>query len=459
MKRLLATLLCAAMLFSLCSCKAGGSNAGTANFKAQYIRTNGGSKNTMFPSAFIIRSAEELTDYYEKNKTVFDLGHREQVYADSTIGFLDASSKYDESYFADHILLLVLLEENSGSIRHNVAKAERTEDGKLHLNIQKRIPEVVTTDMAQWHIFIELGKEYNVASNADVIINEQVNQAATDPTQSPTDDTPGGPEEYLCKVTSIDGVTRYPAQENSQILRDVLEGLSYSQLELCDCEAEYTLDNGYGVHYSVNLTEGFARCELGQAKLTEADLLRLRPILHWAKLDSPLPTIGHPTVPDDSTKVRFDAQYIRTNGYREGAVFPRVVIIRSVEELKTYYEQNKYTFDLERRDKVYSDSSIGFLDACDRYDEAYFSQQILVMVLLQEGSGSVRHQVTSVGITEDGKLNITIDSQCPEISTDDMAQWHILVEPEAGVDVESAEDVLINGKAVSQKQPDNVLDK
>ena len=97
--------------------------------------------------------------------------------------------------------------------------------------------------------------------------------------------------------------------------------------------------------------------------------------------------------------VDYGVQYIRTNGYMEGAEFPNVVIIRSLDELNSYYEANKDTFDLERKDKVYSDTTIGFLDACDKYDTAYFEKGYLVFVLLEEGSGSVRHEVTGSTIS------------------------------------------------------------
>ena len=39
---------------------------------------------------------------------------------------------------------------------------------------------------------------------------------------------------------------------------------------------------------------------------------------------------------------------------------------------------------------------IGFLDACDKYDNAYFERQNLVLIVLQEGSGSIRHEITDV---------------------------------------------------------------
>lgn len=120
-------------------------------------------------------------------------------------------------------------------------------------------------------------------------------------------------------------------------------------------------------------------------------------------------------------------QYIRTDGYADGAKFPRVAVIESKKALDSYYHSNKDTFDLERRQMVYSDTTKGFLDACDRYDAHFFESSYLVLVLLEEGSGSVRHKVAGVEKT-DGGIKVKIQRIVPEIGTDDMAQWHIILE-------------------------------
>ena len=154
---------------------------------------------------------------------------------------------------------------------------------------------------------------------------------------------------------------------------------------------------------------------------------------------------GHELV--DRQAHKYDAQYIRTNSYHEGTPYPSVKVIHSVEELNTYYEANKGLYDLERKEKVYSDTTIGFLDACDKYDAAYFEEQILILVLLEEGSGSIRHEVTGVETTEtSGKqeLLIHIERKVPESGTDDMAEWHIFVEPEKDVTVRDEAEILVN---------------
>ena len=159
------------------------------------------------------------------------------------------------------------------------------------------------------------------------------------------------------------------------------------------------------------------------------------------------------------TFIDFQTQYIRTDGYRDGVDYPIVKIIRSVDELNSYYNENKEKYSLERREDPASDSTIGFLDACDKYNAEYFEDQILVMVLLEEGSGSIRHNVDNVKLGSDGKLYISIRRDVPEAGTDDMAEWHILIEPEKDITVANESDVIVYLDGVNPKtQPTTVYE-
>ncbi len=133
--------------------------------------------------------------------------------------------------------------------------------------------------------------------------------------------------------------------------------------------------------------------------------------------------------------VEFNVQFIRTDGYHEGVVYPIVKIIDSVNELNEYYQENKGKYDF--------DNTSGFLNACKKYDDNYFKNQILIIVLLEEGSGSNRHKVNNLTLLDDGTLEIKIERIVPEIGTCDMAQWHILIEPEKGVSVESESEITV----------------
>lgn len=158
--------------------------------------------------------------------------------------------------------------------------------------------------------------------------------------------------------------------------------------------------------------------------------------------------------PSEPETYAFEAQYIRTDGYSEERSYPYHVVINSKEELQAYYEAYKGTYDLERRENIYSDSTIGFLDACDKYDDAYFERQNLVLIVLQEGSGSVRHEITDVrrhrleSGASDG-WDITIKSKAPEVVTDDMAQWHLFLEVQMGDVIQSDSAVWINNQLSS----------
>jgi len=125
--------------------------------------------------------------------------------------------------------------------------------------------------------------------------------------------------------------------------------------------------------------------------------------------------------------------------------------------LNAYYNANKDKYNLERRSDPASDSTIGFLNACDKYTAEYFENQILVMVLLEEGSGSIRHNVDNVKYGSDGKLYVSVRRDVPEAGTDDMAEWHILIEPEKDIAVANESDIVVYLDGVNQKTKPNTV--
>ena len=127
--------------------------------------------------------------------------------------------------------------------------------------------------------------------------------------------------------------------------------------------------------------------------------------------------------------VDFDAQYIRAGSKKELSAYPAVKIIRSANEMSRYLKKETHMSD-------------ALVNACQKYDADYFKEQILIIVLLEEGSGSIRHEVEKVG-SDNGHAVIQIKSIAPEVGTCDMAWWHILIEPEAGVQIADEEDVTV----------------
>jgi hypothetical protein len=130
------------------------------------------------------------------------------------------------------------------------------------------------------------------------------------------------------------------------------------------------------------------------------------------------PLVAHPS---------FTAQYIRTDGYHSEIQYPVITIIKDKSELSSYNEKNKTRYSLDRRPgSITSDSTTGFLDAADTVDEAFFENNFLILVLVQESSGSNRHLVKDI-IQEEQKTRNLIERQVPSIGTADMAQWHIFI--------------------------------
>lgn len=66
---------------------------------------------------------------------------------------------------------------------------------------------------------------------------------------------------------------------DSVTLTDILINLDYDPGKLCDCAVEFTVDTEFATGYGVNLGEGFARCEDGQAELTLEQLETIQGIV------------------------------------------------------------------------------------------------------------------------------------------------------------------------------------
>lgn len=133
-------------------------------------------------------------------------------------------------------------------------------------------------------------------------------------------------------------------------------------------------------------------------------------------------------------------QYVRTNGGNENAEYPYFTVIRSKRELMDYYEQNRKTYGM---DSPY-DESPAFCAAIQSYGSAYFKHRELLIVVMQENSGTIRHKVNFVRENQDeGTWEVSITSFVSMYLTDDMAQWHILVELPEGVHTQSSDDITL----------------
>lgn len=69
----------------------------------------------------------------------------------------------------------------------------------------------------------------------------------------------------------------------SVTLTDILVNLNYDPMRICRCRPEYTVDTEFGKGYGINLTAGYARCDKGQAELTQEQIDTIAEIIGWAE--------------------------------------------------------------------------------------------------------------------------------------------------------------------------------
>lgn len=145
---------------------------------------------------------------------------------------------------------------------------------------------------------------------------------------------------------------------------------------------------------------------------------------------------------NDPDSADFTARFFRADSKAEGgwefigsqAVNAETMIISSVRHipvvsitdaaaLAKFMEAGSefYQFD------VTYDADESFADTATQYGDAFFAEKQLLILCTQESSGSIRHEITGTPITGD-TLSVAIKAVVPEVGTDDMADWFIVLE-------------------------------
>lgn len=119
-------------------------------FRFQRIRTDGYISGAQYPKTAVIKSTRELEEYYISTSGSYNMD-----------SFRKATASYNDEWFMSHVMVIVVIEESSGSVGHEVASVSKA-GSLLEINIMRKVPEAGTCDMAEWHILIELASsDYN----------------------------------------------------------------------------------------------------------------------------------------------------------------------------------------------------------------------------------------------------------------------------------------------------------
>ena len=100
-----------------------------------------------------------------------------------------------------------------------------------------------------------------------------------------------------------------------------------------------------------------------------------------------------------------------------------VVVIEDAAALAKFMQDGGEFFQF---DQTY-DADVSFADASKQYDDAFFKENQLLILCTQESSGSIRHEIAGTPISGN-TLSVVVRSIVPEVGTDDMADWFVVLE-------------------------------
>lgn len=137
------------------------------DFEAAYVKTTQPSTCDDYPAIHLITSVEELADFCASR-------YREYIAFE---GVNEQALNYDEAYFENKSLIILMLEEGSGSVRHNVVNVDMYANNVVNIELERIVPEIGTCDMAYWYIFVDVSC---VLPEESYICYQQVNTPIVD---------------------------------------------------------------------------------------------------------------------------------------------------------------------------------------------------------------------------------------------------------------------------------------
>lgn len=133
-----------------------------SGYNVSLVKTHDYTDALNFPHIAVIKTQEELEAYLSK-KAEF-IGYYNEITPEDLTGktgnlFGDDLNLSTADFFDENFLVIVIMEENSGSISLSFEGVEWADD-TLNIDITRNVPEIGTDDMAQWQLFLTLPAEY-----------------------------------------------------------------------------------------------------------------------------------------------------------------------------------------------------------------------------------------------------------------------------------------------------------
>ena len=290
MEKLLATILTVILIFSMTACQSSGQISCPAADEPEQVNapgSDGPSKPTSKePPALKVLNSTCIG--IEANKGTYtwtyDNGDGTQtgVCADSSHPLewqeflipMPTADSTVELYFdvePQEITIRCWSDAHWGQVDANEEKVS-IQGNKMELKAGGYIYEVIATWTGE-----NLAAEGTVHYGFYVIMDDHSHTLAEQP--QTVDDPVTGYCGNTMTTIILDGKEYTFMGSDSVNLTDILINLKYDPMRVCRCAPEFTVKTEFGEPYAVNLNQGYARCEEGQADLTQDQVSLIQQIL------------------------------------------------------------------------------------------------------------------------------------------------------------------------------------
>ena len=214
----------------------------------------------------------------------------------------------------------------------------------------------------------------------------------------------------------------------------ILDNLEYDPNAVCRCIASITIDTELIPGIEVNLGEGFARCDLGQANLTEEQAETIRNILNrLGEVTEAEPAPAAEQTSIDLTGVQYIATPVRPDSSLNLEGDPRTSLVTSSGALYDYYVKYCELFYMD-----------DYFAATVPYNRAWFLENDLLILRIGAPHPEFHYDVTGFWQHQDTDppaWQITLKrnpSEPTDIAFDNNSMWHILIPLPKGILPEEA---------------------
>ena len=207
------------------------------------------------------------------------------------------------------------------------------------------------------------------------------------------------------------------AGSDSIAITDILANLNYDPNKVCRCMAAFTVDIEFMENIQVHLGEAFARCEKGQADLTEEQAQTIQDIIDGLEIvvaESPVEASV------DLTGIQYIATPVLPTINTVGD--PRTSLVTSAGALYDYYVKYCEVFYMD-----------DYFAATVPYNRAWFLTNDLLILRIGAPHPEFHYDVTAFALkpdTDPAAWQITLERNPDEptdIAFDNNSMWHILI--------------------------------